>query len=461
MFPEKSLPRSLFTFFPVSVAMFLFIFLLAACTTAPTPTLPPVPTNVPSPLPLFTSSPSPAPSLIPTFTLEPTFTPKPTQIPLIPLEPFVTAPVLRLNSWSPDSQWLAYWQSEEDFEISATLTFANILTGEICEHAEVPGKIANSGYLRWQEDGSVVAFLTEDEKAVGGQPCETFVELEDFSPPEWGVDFSPDGRYRAQYTILSWGEGGFMHSQTTITDFTTGEIVVSLEWDTGVNFAQRAGPSWLNNELFLIGKGYDQGWMYASMSEKRIGNVFPDLLGLDVQLEDQVETLISQADASTGEYHLMAIGGLMPSILLYHSELDLVEEISFKGIAFFTMHASSMGISPDGKWMLLTDPIGAQPSSGQVGQDVWLRLLDPPGSEAIPFPKHLAGNLLSPDSQKMALFGTGSILIMSFPEAQRLSRWGTTSYYLDFGTWSPDNEWLAVSASHLDSGKSVIYVFRP
>lgn len=444
-------------------SLLLFI-LFAACSTTPTPTVPTIPTNSPSPLPLFTSSPSPTFTSTPpptnTYTPEPTSTPKPTQIPLNSLEPFVTALVLRLDSWSPDRQWIAYWQSAEDFEISATLTFANILTGDICEHVEVPGKIANFGYLLWQEDGSVVAFLTEEEKAMRGQPCETFTEFNDFSPPEWGVDVSPDGRFRAQYTILSWGEGGFRHSQTTITDLTTGETIVSLEWDTGY-FGHRAGPNWLNNELFLIGKDYDQGWIYASMPEGHIGNVFPDLFGLDVQLEEQVEILISQSDASTGEYHLMAVGGLMPSILLYHSELDWVEEIPFKGISSFTMYASSMGISPDGKWMLLSIPVGEESSSGQFGQDAWLRPLDPPGSEPIPLPKHPGGNLLSPDFQKMALFGTNSILITSFPDVQDLSRWETTGYYLTFGIWSPDGKWLAVSASHMSYGKSAVFVFMP
>ena len=242
------------------------------------------------------------------------------------MKPFVTANSLRFDSWSPDSQWIAYWRSERDGESPASLVFANVLTGEICKHEEVPTENIGYGYLLWQEDDSIVAFLNLEEDAMGGQPCEEFTALNDFSPPEWDVKISPDGRYRAQYAILGWEEQT-MHGETTITDLTTGETIVSLQWDTGVNFAHRAGPSWLNNEIFLMGRAYDQGWIYASMPERRVGNVFSDILGLDIHREQFVSGLFSQADPSTDEYHLLVDGG--GPLLLYHSELDLLEEIPF------------------------------------------------------------------------------------------------------------------------------------
>ena len=228
-----------------------------------------------------------------------------------------------------------------------------------------------------------------------------------------------------------------MHGETTITDLTTGETIVSLQWDTGVNFAHRAGPSWLNNEIFVIGKAYEQGWIYTSMPEGRIGNVFPDLFGLDVQLETSVEGLFSQTDPTTREYHLIALGGLMPSILLYHSELDWVEEIPFKGVGSFTMHGSTLGFSQDGQWMLLNEPVGEVRPPGQIGADYWIRPVDPPGGEAFPLSNVRGGVMLSPDAQRIALATGQSIYFASFPNVQPFSRWGARGYDLWPVKWSP------------------------
>jgi hypothetical protein len=372
----------------------------------------------------------------------------------------VTAKNLRFDSWSPDSQWFAYWQSEEDFESSATLMIANLLTGEKCAHVEVPGEFAGTGYLLWQADGSLVAYSSEDNTVLGGRPCEVFAPLDDFSRPELDIHISPDGRYHAEYTVLEWEEQ-IMHGETVITDLDTGQIILALQWDAGINFGHRAGPGWLNDEIFLIGRSFELGWIYASLPDGRVGMVLPDLFGLDAQLDEHVEGMFGQSDPLTGEYHLIAEGGLLPSIYLYHSELDLVEEIPFQRAWSFTMLGGGRGFSPDGSWMMFFHPVGEEEPSGQIREDYWIRRVDPPGGEYTRISDDLGGVLLSPDGRRMALFNRASIFIAGFPEAQYLSRWGARSYDLSPAKWSPDSKWLAAYGFHGEAGTMALFIFSP
>src|SRR5687767_4489759 len=55
------------------------------------------------------------PSLVPTNTLELTSTAN-----VISITPLVTAPYLEFGSWSPDSQWIAYWVSSQEDVQQAT-----------------------------------------------------------------------------------------------------------------------------------------------------------------------------------------------------------------------------------------------------------------------------------------------------------------------------------------------------
>ena len=438
--------------------LFLVALVLAGCAAAPTasPTRTPASSRTPTSSPTSTKTPNSPATDIPELTL----TAYPTIIPLTTAEPFVTAKYLRFDSWSPDSLWFAFWQSEEPFEISAVLVLANIGSGEICVHEEVPYQIADFGYLLWQADGSLVAYSPDDDLALGGLPCQVFAGLSDFSPPEVDVQISPDGRYCAEYLILEMEEQ-LMHGETTITDLDTGQTVLTLQWDTGINFGHRAGPSWLNNVQFLIGRSFEQGWIYAALPNGRIGMVLPELFGLDAGIDEHVEGLFSQADPLTGEYHLMAEGGLLPSILLYHSELGLVEEIPFKGAWSFTMHAGTRGFSPDGNWMMFFKRVGEERPEGQIGEDFWVRRVDPPGGEYTQISDDLGGVLLSPDGGRMALFSRASIFIACFPNAQYLSRWGASSYEVSPVQWSPDGKWLVAHGFHWENGTNALFIFSP
>jgi Tol biopolymer transport system component len=398
--------------------------------------------------------------------------PTSTPVPLQFADPLVTAPDsefgLGFDSWSPDSQWIAYWVGETAEGSPAHLTFVNVRTGSKCQHPEVSAQYG-SGWVAWQEDDRVIAVLDQEGEAMAGSVCETFAPVEKpaLLDRHVTVDTSPDGRYRAETRLVRWeGEGG-RYETLTIAGTATGQTIATVSYLTSSNFGW-AGQGWLNDELYLIGQTADQGILYVSLPEGRIGHVLPDLIGLDASEEEYVVYLCRQANPATGEYHLLLVRykdgtGRLP-LLLYHSELDRVEELAFYDIG---VNFDSSSFTPDGEWLLLGSPI----AEGQPGpsSNYWLRPVDPPDSVAtkiVPGVKfdessgeaqkmaEIAAEAVlgswtfggsSGQAEKMAFYNGNSVRIWSLPDGRLLGGWSTRapSYYVGYLRWSPDGTLLA------------------
>ncbi len=104
-----------------------------------------------------------------------------TQIPIQIIEPLVNSPRLRFDSWSPDSQWFAYWFADGD-DAPAHLAFIDVQSEKSCQHEEVTVIGIESGGVKWLDDGAVNIADYSSKKAFHGSPCETFSEVE-FIPP--------------------------------------------------------------------------------------------------------------------------------------------------------------------------------------------------------------------------------------------------------------------------------------
>jgi hypothetical protein len=97
--------------------------------------------------------------------------------------------------------------------------------------------------------------------------------------------------------------------------------------------------------------------------------------------------------------------------------------------------------SSDGRWLLLDEhPI----QDGVESHALWIRPVDPPGSEVRFFAAGSIPAAWSPDGSRIAFLQPDSVSVYEFPEGDRLSSWGTGVYEPQSQSWSPQGGSLAV-----------------
>jgi hypothetical protein len=371
-----------------------------------------------------------------------------TQVPVQVVEPFITASRLRFDSWSPDSQWMAYWFGDND--TLAYLAFANIRSGRICQHKEITAEDIYGGGVVWSEDNSVIA-IQPNGITFRGAPCGVFSESGKFALPDEETIFSPNGRYRAQ-TTRHWDDQ-LIQNITTISDVSTEQIIATVSWDGSPHFQSDHG--WLNNELFLIGVTVDQGVLYVSLPDGEVGNVMTELMKLDYRDLAIVAQVRYKADTENNRFHLLVERWKASSdlpILLYHSETHTVEKLPFSRA--WTYNGSSF--SKDGKWIFASPPLTPD---GSI--QLWLYSVDSPESTPIKIAEGTGLGGLSNESQKLAFFDNNLLRIFSFPDGRMLSQWGATDYSIDRLWWSPDGKWLVVQGFPSSGELEAIFVIEP
>ena len=402
--------------------------------------------------------------LDPTSLVLETQTPLQTQTPPPNLEPFVTAPALRFDSWSPKSQWIAYWTGEAHEETPASLAFFNVLTSETCSPAGVLADDLTSGRVLCQQENRVIVVLNDEGLAMKGAPCELFKPTENVIHPDTSITFSLDGHYRAEKTYSP--EGQLVAYTVTITDITTGQPVVTFSWEASI-YLSASEPGWLNHELYLIGQTYQDGIVYLSLPDGQSHDLFTDLMGLTSFDNETVWLVFYTTNPITGVYHILLQWQGAPTyenwspLLLYHSELAQVEELSFYGVRSFGGYGS-WGLSPDGQWLIVGNPVEDGDPANDTGEDYWLRAVDPPGSEAVQFSGRGGLGELSSNGQMMAFVRAASVIdILSFPDGQFLSQWHTVGYHLDRMWWSHDGTHLVVQGFPDASDQEALFLIQP
>ena len=294
-------------------------------------------------------------------------------------------------------------------------------------------------------------------------------------------EMSPDGRYRAETRIVRW-EGEAMYKTLVITEPGAGRTIATVSCVDSPHFLP-VGRGWLNEELHLIGKTVDHGVLYISMPEGMLGHVLPDMLGLDAGDEEYVLFVQSQMDPASDEYHLLLQeyrddAPLFP-LLLYHSELDQVEEVPFY-LAWPFFCGSSF--TPDGGWLLLGNPIAEGEPVDAV--DYWLRPVDPPGSAAIEVKAGMRLDGVSAQAQKMAEIVADAVLhkwafcglsrqaqqmafcrdtsvrVLGLPDGEPLGVWSTPPYDARYLSWSPDGSRAVAAGYDARTEKEALFVIQ-
>lgn len=370
------------------------------------------------------------------------------------IAPLVISPRLRFDSWSPDSQLIAYWLADGD-DLPAHLAFINVRTNKICQHKEIRANGIESGNVRWLEGNNATVVQNSGKTAFSGVPCGVFssTEILTTSEKEEG-QISPDGRYRADTTISGWEEQ-LIHNVTTITEISTNQIAATVKWDGSPHAWAESG--WLNNELYLVGLDIYQSALYVSALDGKVGNVLSDLLGMDVQDLGYISRVGRYMDAAKGEYHLLierSKESPLP-LLLYHSELDLVEELPF----YRSWIHHGLTFSSDGKWLFLFYPSSQQNET----DDFWIRSVDPPENVAsqLAGDKGFGGFDLSNEAHKIAIIGSDYVYILNFPSGETISQWGALGYEIDRVRWSPDGTQLAMQGLPTESQPEALFIVEP
>jgi hypothetical protein len=242
---------------------------------------------------------------------------------------------------------------------------------------------------------------------------------------------------------------------TTITETATGQVVFSVEWIGGAPYAT-ADSGWLNNELYIIGLDTTQGVIYFSTSTLATGNVVSDLLGLRPQDLKGIHRVDHHGDAASGEYHLLIkFWGEPPAspLLLYHSELDLVETVPF----YTTWAMGGSPFSQDGRGLFVSYPT----SETYDSRDFWIRELDPPGSTPRLLEAEYESGGLSNAAQKIFFAGGFWVKVLDFPGGDLVALFDLSGYELNRITWSPDGTRILVQGSPFDSRPDAIFILEP
>ena len=378
----------------------------------------------------------------------PTPSPATKAAPAARLAPIAEAAAVRFDSWSPDSQWAAYWLSTADDLAQmtgnappATLHLYNVVSGESCARPQFTSQQYGS-QLAWLPNGQVV--VTTANPPQQGQPCagEFAAAVHPWPTPAPTPDpaMAPGGGYIAATTILD-GSSGLLELSTTISA-ADGQIVNTVEWSIDQRLGELGlGGEWISERLFLIYETVGQGPLLVEAGGAVI-QVARDLFGVpaDPGWPDMWYTARAIRPASGSGYHLLlsASGAehLFPPVRLYHAENGQVEELQYT-------HLWGPPVSPDGARLLLD----ARPErDGYERYEMWTRRIDPPGSAARRVGEGTA--LWSPDGASLVFGRDNTFSIVAFPSGE-LRRNGEVSaaFSLYPRAWSPNGAWVAFEGS--------------
>ena len=411
------------------------------------------------------------------------------------LGPFLTAPRVIPDSWSPDSRFLSFWtwtvaEVEVDYLLPAgTIHFFDAVARRACDSPVEVGFPYFGNMPVWQDPG-VAWMVTEDGRLAGLQPCSVKDPVYfDFAKPITGVGLPPqaalvireeDGSLRAMEAsgdsheiVVMGGTSTYLFGTvdgratdagaeilrgpyspdglhlaiseflpetsftvvTKIVEVATAQERAAVSWEQQPPMAGGVYVSWLNNEELFIGD-HVIGEPLILRVGGQVVRVASDLFRRDCS--GTVCLLGSTPIAGSGAYHLLLEDPREEYYprpwLMYHSEDGMVEALPLSG---------GYAFSPDGRTVS-----SVLPAEGDVGMGLWWRPSD--GRETEPrfftFSAADVSYAWSPDSSKVAFAFDGGFGVISTRPPAEAMLWATGDYDAGSFTWSPDSSHLAVLA---------------
>jgi WD40 repeat protein len=282
--------------------------------------------------------------------------------------------------------------------------------------------------VEWRANDEVIVLNSDPPRS--GVPCgDDFIQTTDLPEiDDEHVSISPDGRFEVKMVIVNNETSLY---EASMIEVQTGQLL------TQVDFLGDAYFQWITEDKFLVSHTVDQGPLLIEV-RKEIVRVTSDLFGLPVcrgepcQNSDQAT---AQVVRDTSTYHiLLESKGDTPEadkLLLYHPEDGQIEELSARRLWW-------PGFSPDGKWLILDE--------GGGGNAVWIRPVDPLGSDLYIFAKDVNNLIWSPDGSKVAFRSRDhrNVRVFSFPDGNEIGFWNLGKYEVNTILWSPDGKFISV-----------------
>ncbi|MCB9418955.1 MAG: hypothetical protein H6667_04085 [Ardenticatenaceae bacterium] len=425
-----------------------------------------------------------------THTPSPTATPTPgPDVVLITDEPIFVGGDVRLQGWSPNGRYLAYFEyTEEQLAASpvdipgtaqGTFTFYDAVTEQKCQRYALDGRFPYEGpeygfRFTWLANGDLLIF-TEDGQAIQtNDPCGQEENLTAFFPePIRSVGFylndqlllltgtsaywlynvenhniypiaeitpdlfnnlvpSPGGTYIGVTLAGNYAGNRSPIGGTRVVDVVTGQIVARYDWEPANALdGTFGGPVWLNENEMIITFSLDKGPFFMTVD----GEVRPLLpfFGLEFTGEPFLPYADVYVEPDSGHYHILLTDWgwseekMPPQV--YHSDTDLVETLeNLEGDVFLMPGGIMENPREDSTYLIrsITD-VGA----------AWER------------PLPCAPPWQIPDSTYFTRTpGSNCIDIFAWPDCERMAAfqldWAAEDgSYLNAGL-SPDNHWLVI-----------------
>lgn len=443
----------------------------------------------------------------PTQSPSATPTPDPDAI-LITEEPIFVGGDVRLQGWSPDGRYLAYFEyTEEQIAespvdipgmVQGTFTFYDTVTGQKCQSYSLDGRFSHEGpgygqRFTWLANGDLFIFTQDGQVIQTDVPCGPEGNLTALFPEQMQniSSSSPDGRLllltgataywlydiesRAIYPIaeitpdsfnnLVWSPQGRYIGVTLagnytgfrspiggsrVVDVTTGQIVARYDWEpsNGVD-GTTGGPIWLNEQEMVITFSLDQGPFFMTVD----GEVRPllFLFGLEFLGEPFLPYADVYVEPDNGRYHILLTDWgwseekISPQV--YHSDTGQVETLENLEDRVFLMPGGIME-NPREDSTYLIRPIA---DAGAL----WVR------------PLACAPPWRIPDSTYFTRTqGSNRVDIFTWPDCDRMAAFqldwtAEDGSYLN-ASLSPDNHWLIiVPVNKYSRGRALFVVPLP
>lgn len=358
----------------------------------------------------------------------------------IAIAPILTAPMIQIDSWSPDSKFLAYWTfTEEEASKSyllppGRLHFFEVPNKRSCTYSYVASGGAWNRALTWLPDGKVMIFT--DGLARVGTPCRNdFAQIKGvFGVRAPGNSaWSPGEKYRAT-TNSQRITNGIISATTTIVDAFNGRQMNAVQWQVPDAKGELGlGGQWLTDEHFLIYESLSEGPLLVTIGREPIRLVH-DVFKITGAPSGVRFKAYGTTKEGTNAFHILLYGSGpvadLPPIRLYHSESKHIEELPFRYVWW-------PPFSPDGKWLLMYR---------LADKRIYFRSVDELNADFRPLTdSHTARLDFAPSSSLIAISQRSTFSIFAFPKMTLLVSHDISDFEVGDQLWSPDSRWLAVS----------------